>query len=103
VALTRSAIFAAEFAILNNFFWNERWTFADVARQQRSTSKAFKRLLKFNLVCLMGLILKVLLLNILFNGLGVNAYLANLVAIAIVTVWNFWINLKLNWRVTETQ
>jgi dolichol-phosphate mannosyltransferase len=102
-ALTRSATFAAEFAILNNFFWNDRWTFADVARQQRSPSKAFKRLLKFNLVCLMGLILKVLLLNFLFNGLGMNAYLANLVAIAIVTVWNFWINLKLNWRVTETQ
>ncbi len=100
-ALTRSAIFAAEFAILNNFFWNDRWTFADVAQQQRSPGKVFKRLLKFNLVCLMGLVLKVLLLNILFNGLGVNAYLANLVAIAIVTVWNFWINLKLNWRVTE--
>jgi dolichol-phosphate mannosyltransferase len=100
-ALTRSAIFAAEFAILNNFFWNDRWTFADMARQQRSPRKVFKRLLKFNLVCLMGLVLKVLLLNILFNGLGMNAYLANLVAIAIVTVWNFWINLKLNWRVTE--
>jgi len=97
--LTRSAIFAAEFAILNNFFWNDRWTFGDIAQKQRS--QAFKRLLKFNLVCLMGLILKVLLLNILFNGLGMNAYLANLVAIAIVTVWNFWINLKLNWRVTE--
>jgi dolichol-phosphate mannosyltransferase len=100
-ALTRSAIFAAEFAILNNFFWNDRWTFGDLAKQQRSPGKVLKRLLKFNLVCLMGVVLKVLLLNLLFNQLGVNAYLANLVAIAIVTVWNFWINLKLNWRVTE--
>jgi dolichol-phosphate mannosyltransferase len=102
-ALTRSAIFAAEFAILNNFFWNDRWTFRDLAKQQRSPSKVLKRLLKFNLICLMGVVLKVLLLNILFNGLGMNAYLANLIAIAIVTVWNFWINLKLNWRITETQ
>jgi dolichol-phosphate mannosyltransferase len=102
-ALTRSAIFAAEFAILNNFFWNDRWTFKDLAKQQRSPSKVLKRLLKFNLICLMGVILKVLLLNLLFNGLGMNAYLANLIAIALVTVWNFWINLKLNWRVTETQ
>jgi dolichol-phosphate mannosyltransferase len=100
-ALTRSAIFAAEFAILNNFFWNDRWTFRDLAKQQRSPGKVLKRLLKFNLVCLMGVILKVLLLNLLFNQLGINAYIANLVAIAIVTVWNFWINLKLNWRVTE--
>jgi dolichol-phosphate mannosyltransferase len=100
-ALTRSAIFAAEFAILNNFFWNDRWTFGDLAKQQRSVGKALKRLLKFNLVCLMGVVLKILLLNLLYNQLGINAYLANLVAIAIVTVWNFWINLKLNWRVTE--
>jgi dolichol-phosphate mannosyltransferase len=100
-ALTRSAIFAAEFAILNNFFWNDRWTFRDLAKQQRSPGKVLKRLLKFNLVCLMGVVLKVLLLNLLFNQLGINAYVANLVAIAIVTVWNFWINLKLNWRVTE--
>jgi dolichol-phosphate mannosyltransferase len=100
-ALTRSAIFAAELAILNNFFWNDRWTFKDLSKQQRLPRKVLKRLLKFNLICLMGVVLKVLLLNILFNGLGMNAYLANLIAIALVTVWNFWINLKLNWRVTE--
>jgi dolichol-phosphate mannosyltransferase len=30
-------------------------------------------------------------------------YLANLLAIEIVTLWNFWINLKLNWQVTQTE
>jgi dolichol-phosphate mannosyltransferase len=60
-----------------------------------------KRFIKFNLVCLMGLILNVLLLNILFNVFGVNRYVANFVAIGLVTVWNFWINLKLSWRVTD--
>jgi len=24
-------IIAAEFAIMNNFLWNDRWTFADIA------------------------------------------------------------------------
>jgi dolichol-phosphate mannosyltransferase len=33
--------------------------------------------------------------------LGINEYLAKLIAIAIVTFWNFWVNLKLSWRVTE--
>ncbi len=99
--LTRSAIVAAELAILNNFIWNDLWTFKDVAHQQRGKRKLIKRLLKFNIVCLMGVILKVLLLNVLFNGLHINAYLANFLAIAAVTFWNFWLNLKLSWRVTE--
>ncbi|WP_347272411.1 glycosyltransferase [Leptolyngbya sp. FACHB-36] len=102
-ALTRSKILAAETAIVNNFFWNDLWTFGDVARRQRGWTPRLKRFLKFNLVCLMGLILNVLLLNLFFNVLGINRYAANLLAIAIVTVWNFWINLKLSWRVTEVK
>lgn len=103
IGLTRSAIVAAELAIINNFFWNDRWTFGDLARQQSQRGMAIKRFLKFNIVCLMGLILKVLLLNLFFNGLHVNAYVANLMAILVVTVWNFWINLKLSWRVTQVK
>lgn len=101
--LTRSKVIAAEFAILNNFFWNDRWTFGDLARSQTGRNRRLKRLLKFNIICLMGLILNVLLLNLFFNGFGMNRYLANLLAIAAVTVWNFWINLKLNWRVTQVK
>ena len=101
--LTRSAIAAAEVAIINNFFWNDRWTFGDFAKQQRQWKMVIKRFLKFNIVCVMGLILKILLLNVFFGVFGINAYLANLMAIAIVTFWNFWINLKLNWRVTQVK
>ncbi len=103
VGLTRSAIFAAELAIINNFYWNDVWTFSDLAKQQRGWQLMIKRFFKFNIVCLMGLILKILLLNLFFNGLNLNAYVANLLAIAIVTFWNFWINLKLSWRVTQVK
>ncbi|WP_421659243.1 glycosyltransferase [Leptothermofonsia sp. ETS-13] len=103
LGLTRSAILAAELAIINNFIWNDRWTFKDLAAKQRGWRRRIKRLMKFNIICLMGLILKVLLLNLLFNGLHLNAYLANFLAIAAVTLWNFWINLKLSWRVTEVK
>jgi len=99
--ITRSKIIAAEFAILNNFLWNDIWTFGDIARQQTGWQLRLKRFIKFNVVCLMGLILNVLLLNLFFNGLHINRYAANLLAIAVVTIWNFWINLKLSWRVTE--
>lgn len=103
--LTRSKIFAAEVAILNNFVWNDAWTFADVSQLQKGWSARLKRLLKFNLVCLAGLVLNVLVLNVVYNLVFGQrwAYLANLVAIAIVTFWNFWLNLKLSWRVTQVK
>lgn len=99
--LTRSKIIASELAIINNFLWNDCWTFGDIAKKQPGKRQRFKRLLKFNTVCLAGLILNVLVLNFLFNVFGVNRYIANLIAIAAVTLWNFWMNLKLSWRVTE--
>jgi dolichol-phosphate mannosyltransferase len=99
--LTRSKILASEVAIFNNFVWNDRWTFRDMAGGQRSQGQWIKRLIKFNIVCLLGLTLNVLLLNVLFKGFRINPYIANLMAIVLVTFWNFWVNLKLNWRVTS--
>lgn len=103
LGLTRSAMLSAEVAIVNNFLWNDFWTFGDIARKQPGKAQRLKRLLKFNAICLMGLILNVLLVNLLFNVFGVNEYLAKLLAIGAVTLWNFWINLKLSWRVTEVK
>ena len=99
--LTRSLMVAAELAIINNFWWNDLWTFGDISKRQPGKRQRLKRLLKFNTICLMGLILNVLLVNLLFNVFKMNEYLANLIAIAAVTLWNFWINMKLSWRVTE--
>lgn len=105
LALTRSKIIAAELAIINNFFWNDTWTFADMTRRQAGWSSRLKRLLKFNTICLAGLVLNVLLLNVFFNLIfGQNfKYLANLIAISLVAAWNFWINFKLSWRVTAVE
>jgi dolichol-phosphate mannosyltransferase len=103
--LTRSKIVAAEVAILNNFVWNDAWTFAEVSQQQKGWSARLKRFVKFNLICLAGLVLNVLVLNGIYNLVFGQRwpYLANLLAIAIVTFWNFWLNLKLSWRVTQVK
>lgn len=101
LGVTRSKIVAGELAIFNNFLWNDLWTFRDISKGQKGIKKLVKRFLKFNTVCLMGLILNVLILNLLLNVFGINRYVANLIAIAAVTLWNFWINLKLSWRTTE--
>lgn len=103
LGLTRSKAIAAELAILNNFFWNDAWTFSDISQRQQGWAARGKRLLKFNIICLAGLVLNILLLNLFFNVFGINRYVANLLAIGIVTFWNFWVNLKLSWRVTAVK
>ncbi len=99
--LTRSKIIAGEIAIFNNFLWNDAWTFADVSMNQKGWNPRIKRFLKFNVVCLAGLALNVLVLNLVLNFLIPNRYIANFIAIGVATIWNFWVNLKLSWRVTE--
>lgn len=101
--LTRSKIIAGEIAIFNNFLWNDAWTFADVSMRQQEWHQRLKRFVKFNIICLAGLVLNVLVLNLVFNFLIPNRYIANLIAIAVATIWNFWVNLKLSWRVTDVK
>ncbi|MCC5615392.1 glycosyltransferase [Nostoc sp. CHAB 5836] len=101
--LIPSKIIAGEIAILNNFFWNDAWTFADVSTRQQEWHQRLKRFLKFNAICLAGLLLNVLILNLVFNFIIPNRYIANLIAIAIATIWNFWMNFKLSWRVTDVK
>jgi dolichol-phosphate mannosyltransferase len=98
LGLTRSKVIAAELAIVNNFVWNDAWTFRDLVGGQRGFGAKLRRFIKFNVVCGIGLALNVVLLNLQFNLLHVNRYIANLIAIGLVTVWNYWFNLKLSWR-----
>ncbi|MGF1522258.1 MAG: glycosyltransferase [Leptolyngbyaceae cyanobacterium] len=103
IGLIASNVLSAETAIFNNFLWNDAWTFADLSQKQLGWHARGKRFLKFNLICLAGIVLNTLVVKLLFAGFGVNAYIAKLIAIAVVTIWNFWVNLKLSWRVTEVR
>jgi len=98
--LTRSKILAAEAALLNNFVWNDLWTFGEVSRHQNTMGQRIKRFLKFNAICSLGIFFNVAILNIEFNWLHMDRYLANLIAIGIVTVWNYKSNKEFSWRVT---
>jgi dolichol-phosphate mannosyltransferase len=99
--LTRSKILGSEVAIINNFLWNDAWTFGDISRRQTGWRLRLRRFGKFQMICLAGLALNTALLNFQFNVLGMNRYVANAVAIGIVTGWNFWLNSKLSWRVAN--
>jgi dolichol-phosphate mannosyltransferase len=95
--LTRSKVLAAEAAIVNNFLWNDAWTFGDLAKKLGGGRARLKRFAKFNLICAMGLALSVLLLSLQVDILHVNRYVANGVAIVLVTAWNFWMNKAFSW------
>ncbi len=98
--LALGKLIAGESAIINNFFWNDRWTFADLVRTQISQRQKFRRFLKFNTICLLGLILSITFLNLIYNFAIHDRYIANFMAIVSVTLCNYWLNLKLSWRVT---
>jgi dolichol-phosphate mannosyltransferase len=95
--ITLSKVVAAEVAMLNNFVWNEVWTFKQKA-QYSTHSGWFMRLLRFNAICGVGIALAVLFLNLFHTWMGWNLYLANLIAIVLVTIWNFGMNARFNWR-----
>jgi dolichol-phosphate mannosyltransferase len=99
--LTRSSIFSSEMAIINNFLWNDLWTFSDISQRQKGTCQRLRRFLKFNSVCFFGVVLNALIVNFLFKIFHMSEYLAKLIAIAMITLLNFWLNSKLSWRVTD--
>lgn len=92
--LTRSKLAAAELAMVNNFLWNDAWTFRDLGAQRGLAAK-LRRFARFHLVCGIGLLWNVVLLNVMFNLLHMSRYVANAIAIGLVTAWNYWLTVKL--------
>ena len=109
--ITFSKICAAEIALINNFIWNELWTFrrtallrqtnveTDGLRDIRDSRKGVvRRLLVFNAVCGSGIVLAVGLLYLFHTSFNWDLYASNIVAIVLVTFWNFAVNARWNWR-----
>ncbi|MBE9069955.1 GtrA family protein [Leptolyngbya cf. ectocarpi LEGE 11479] len=99
--ITPSAMASTELAIINNFLGNENWTFRDISMLRPRFRDRMQRFIKFNLICLVGLVLNILIVDLMFYTFGVNEYVAKIIAIAGVVFWNFNVNLKLNWQVKE--
>ena len=96
--LSIAKAFAAEAAIINNFVWNDIWTFREISAENAGR-RGHRTILfcKFNLICLVGMGMNILLLNLQVRCWHINVYLANLIAIALVSVWNFVMNVKFGW------
>lgn len=105
IAPATSKGLSTEIAILNNFIFNNVWTF----RYRKTKSNLWQKLGIFNLVSLGGLAIGVLIIKFLHtvygdgfvNLLGLKVAFYNLyflVTIPPILVWNFTINHLITWR-----
>ena len=92
-----SAVVAWQVAVINNFAWNEAWTFADRVGGSSGAKGRPLRFLRFEVICLVGLGINLLVLHFCTDRLRIDYRLANLVAIGVSTAWNFLINHRFNW------
>ena len=91
-----SAIFSIESAIISNFTLNNYFTFHD--RRIPGVKAFLKRLLKFNLVSLAGLVLNLGVLWTLTEFLGLYYIFSNLLGILMATLWNYTANTWWTWK-----
>ena len=101
--LTLSKAIAGEFAIANNFVWNEIWTFGDRAAMHACWRARLIRFAKFNLICLVGIVLSISLLTVQVQWMRMDIYIANFIAIVITSIWNFSLNSKFGWKKVATE
>lgn len=73
-------------AATNNFYWNKIWTFED------TNVKVTQQYLSFVIVSLIGLGINTLVLMVLEKKMQLNFYIAKVVAIMVVVLWNFTMN-----------
>jgi putative flippase GtrA len=79
---------AVESAVLHNFLWHERWTWAD--RSSRTLQESLQRLARFNLTNgAISIGSNLLLMSLLVEGLGLPYLPANLIAITTCSIANF--------------
>jgi len=83
-----ATVLAVETAVLHNFLWHERFTWAD--RPARHFTHSLVRLVRFNasngLISILG---NLLLMRLLVGTLGMQYVVANLIAIAACSLVNF--------------
>src|SRR5579883_1089422 len=85
-----AAALASELAVVNNFLWNNWWTFG----QQRVSVRRFVR---FNVASLGGLAITTGVFTVLIQLFGLYYVIANLIAIGAATTWNFAASVFWTW------
>ena len=85
---------AVETAVIHNFLWHERWTWADRFTQGRQGS--WRRFAQFNLTTgTLSIVGNLLFMRFFVGSLGMHYLVANLLTIAVCSVLNFVVSDRL--------
>jgi putative flippase GtrA len=79
-------------AASSNYIWNRYWTF------QSENSHVVTEYFSFIIISLIGLAINNFLIYLLSDKMKFNFYLSKLIAIGVVTVWNFVLNYLITFR-----
>ena len=96
VAIPVASIIAIQMAILNNFIWNDLWTFKGSGQPQKIPNR-WHRLLSFEVVSAGGAVINFAILNLMVIFLATDYQLANIIGILLGFIWNFIVNRRLTW------
>lgn len=91
-----SGLIAIESAIITNFILNDHWTWHGIGK--RGFKHKLNRLIAFNMVCAVGMVISISILWILTN-LGLNYMLSSVAGIMLAAIWNFTTNDNVTWKV----
>ncbi len=79
-------------AATSNYIWNRFWTF------QSENSHVVTEYFSFIIISLIGLAINNFLIYLLSDKMKFNFYFSKLIAIGVVTVWNFVLNYLITFR-----
>jgi len=96
VYLLLASTAAIEISILTNFLMNDLWTFRD-----RRSGHSAVRLVKFNLLMLVGLVVNAAVLDVGVAYFGMAAAIANLVGIGAAFFLRYVLSVKYAWMRAE--
>lgn len=85
---------AVEAAVLHNFLWHERWTWAD--RFAKSRQGSLRRLIRFNLTTgVFSIVGNLVFMRLFVETFGIHFLVANLLTITACSVINFLVSDRL--------
>lgn len=90
VPLAFASLVAIQIAIINNFIWNRKFTWTD--RPMQGIEAILKGLLRFTLVSWIAGGINWVVLLALTRFLGMHYMIANLIAIFIASILNYFLN-----------
>ena len=90
-----ASLFAIELSILNNFLWNDLWTFKSGGSHKLSSR--WHRLVSFHVVSAGGLVINMGILFLLTSIVGVYYLISNFIGILVAFAWNFLVNRRVTW------